>query len=85
MQTTTIRVSPDLINKLKEVAKNDGRSLNNLINKALTDFAKIGNPQKKTYAHPSHKPFPVSEKKVTVSDEQKAANKEIISKINSVL
>jgi hypothetical protein len=35
MQATTMRLDPKLIESLKVEAKNDNRSLNNLINKVL--------------------------------------------------
>jgi len=35
MQATTMRLDPSLIESLKVEAKNDNRSLNNLINKVL--------------------------------------------------
>jgi hypothetical protein len=40
MQATTMRLKPELIESLKVKAKKDSRSLNNLINKVLSDFVK---------------------------------------------
>lgn len=39
MQATTMRLDPELIKKLKVEARKDSRSLNNLINKVLSNFA----------------------------------------------
>jgi hypothetical protein len=36
--TTTVRLNPELIESLKVKAKEDGRSLNNLINRVLSGF-----------------------------------------------
>ena len=38
MQATTMRLDPKLIESLKVEAKKDSRSLNNLINKVLSNF-----------------------------------------------
>lgn len=40
MQATTMRLDPKLIESLKVEAKKDSRSLNNLINKVLSDFVR---------------------------------------------
>ena len=34
----TFRINKDVLEKLKEIAKNEKRSLNNLVNKILSDF-----------------------------------------------
>jgi hypothetical protein len=85
MQATTIRIPEGLVERLREAAKADGRSMNNLINKALADFVKIGNPRVRTYADPSHKPFPASGTSEPVTDKQKEANREVMSKIKSIV
>lgn len=38
--TTTVRLAPELIESLKVKAKEDGRSLNNIINRVLANFVK---------------------------------------------
>jgi len=85
MQATTIRIPASLIERLREAAKEDGRSMNNLINKALADFVKIGNPAGRTYIDPSHKPFPASGNSEPATNEQKEINREIMSKIKSIM
>lgn len=35
---STFRINKDVLEKLKEIAKNEKRSLNNLVNKILSDF-----------------------------------------------
>jgi hypothetical protein len=85
MQATTIRIPAGLIERLRKAAKEDGRSMNNLINKALADFVKVGNPTGRAYADPSHKPFPISDNSEAVTDEQKEINREIMRKIKSTM
>ena len=34
----TFRISKDVLEKLKQIAKDEKRSLNNLVNKILSDF-----------------------------------------------
>ena len=34
----TFRISKDVLGKLKQIAKDEKRSLNNLVNKILSDF-----------------------------------------------
>lgn len=34
----TFRINKEVLEKLKEIAKNEKRSLNNLVNKILSDF-----------------------------------------------
>lgn len=40
IKPTTVRIPENLLSELKKVANNDGRSLNNFINKALKDAIK---------------------------------------------
>jgi hypothetical protein len=52
MQATTMRLDPKLIESLKVEAKNDNRSLNNLINKVLQmhiDKINIEKDQKRSF------------------------------------
>ena len=35
---STFRINKEVLEKLKEIAKNEKRSLNNLVNKILSDF-----------------------------------------------
>ncbi len=44
--TTTIRLDPKLIETLKLKAKDDGRSLNNIINRVLSNFVKQADESK---------------------------------------
>lgn len=36
--TNLFRIKPEVLEKLKEIAKQEKRSLNNLVNKILSDF-----------------------------------------------
>ena len=36
--TNSFRIKPEVLDKLKEIAKQEKRSLNNLVNKILSDF-----------------------------------------------
>ena len=36
--TNSFRIKPQVLEKLKEIAKQEKRSLNNLVNKILSDF-----------------------------------------------
>lgn len=36
--TNSFRIKPEVLEKLKEIAKQEKRSLNNLVNKILSDF-----------------------------------------------
>jgi predicted DNA-binding protein len=83
MQATTIRIPPELIERLREAAKSDGRSLNNLITKALTDFSKIGNPEEKFYSHQSHRQFEKTDCDNAITSEDD--KKEILKKIKSTM
>lgn len=42
-----LRMSKDLKERLEKLARKDGRSLNNLINKVLTDYANENKPMSK--------------------------------------
>ena len=38
MKSILISIKPEVLEKLKEIAKQEKRSLNNLVNKILSDF-----------------------------------------------
>jgi len=60
MQATTMRLDPQLIESLKVEARNDNRSLNNLINKVLQmhiDKINLEKDQKLQFAEVMRKAF----------------------------